>query len=769
MKNMLIASMFSFGLLLNISLMGGTITYVDAVEGAAGNTFATGGSLANTTWIATSSKEDQWFKRTDYGNGGDIYQASHNVDNGDDMPELTTQITGLADGTYNIWVFFWDSNNAGQSWTIDAGLTSGDLTLYDAGEVAAGIDGVPASTLMFLNTVATTESGGALTLWGAYLGQAAVSGGSAVNVFIHNTIGNTGVNRTWYDGVGYSLVSPVALSNTKFSTNSVPSGTLVGQLTYGNSVGDDDFVFAGGTHDELFEIIKIGATVSELRALVLLGTGSYTVRVAADNNSGATDVHEFVITLRPPFPGNSSKVVPDGTWSWFTDERAIFHQGHLYASYVRGDGKYGISRYNPKTGDASEMILSTAASQQANPDDHNYASITVLPDQRLLAVYQEHGTEKKFYYRISSVATPSVDADWGSEQVKSTASNTTYANTYTLSTEPGFVYNFHRDIGWDPTLTLSADNGMTWGGQYLVIDAGDSGQRPYTRFFSKGIDRIDFTYTDGHPDSVNNSLYHLYYQSGAGLTNGNFKLSNGTVLKSLAEMIAGDAIDHDGDQPGASGAERGSVVYQYSGSNWGVGEGPDDWIPGGRAWNWDGAYDRSGNPVVAFQSQQDNVTGTGWNHARIYYYYALWTGSEWRKRCIAQGGRGFYSAAADYAGGMAIDPDHPEVVYISSNAEAPFDLTHNGVNKITNSALKANDRYELYRGVTADGGLTFAWEQITVDSEEDNLRPVVPADHGYGRAVLWLNGRYTTYNNFNTRILAILEKPRVYGTVIVIQ
>ena len=92
----------------------GAITYVDAVQGASGNTFATGGSLADTTWSTANTSnadEDQWSRRTSVGNGATVFQARHEIVSSNTMPELTTQITGLTDGQgYDVWVFFWDAS-----------------------------------------------------------------------------------------------------------------------------------------------------------------------------------------------------------------------------------------------------------------------------------------------------------------------------------------------------------------------------------------------------------------------------------------------------------------------------------------------------------------------------------------------------------------------------------------------------------------------------------------------------------------------------------
>jgi len=43
-------------------------------------------------------------------------------------------------------------------------------------------------------------------------------------------------------------------------------------------------------------------------------------------------------------------IADDGVWTWFNDERAIFHKGILYSGYVKSTGEYGITRYDPGVG-----------------------------------------------------------------------------------------------------------------------------------------------------------------------------------------------------------------------------------------------------------------------------------------------------------------------------------------------------------------------------------------------------------------------------------
>ncbi len=192
-----------------------TITYVDALEGAGGNTFATGGSQGDTSWIANTdgSSDTGWSNRAlaDY-NGDTIFQALPDG-SAENIPELTTRISGLADGTYEIWTFYWDQVvSTDQNWSIATGLTSGDLTTYSspgqpAVPGATTVNVTNAADLSFANNPNVTRNNGNNQMFGVYLGQVTVSGGSDIDVFVDMLIdGASGTSRTLYDGVGYALI-----------------------------------------------------------------------------------------------------------------------------------------------------------------------------------------------------------------------------------------------------------------------------------------------------------------------------------------------------------------------------------------------------------------------------------------------------------------------------------------------------------------------------------------------------------------------------------
>jgi hypothetical protein len=437
--------------------------------------------------------------------------------------------------------------------------------------------------------------------------------------------------------------------------------------------------------------------------------------VSAGSTAAPTAVHE---------------IAPEGAWTWFNDERAIWLPGGtMLVGYVRGDGRIAVTNFDPATGERHESILSGEGAVER--DDHNNPSLTLLPDRRVLAVYSRHNTDTHFFWRISRDGDPRNTADWSEQRVEEVGARNTYANTFRLQDEGNRIFNFHRALNFNPTLTISNDLGETWSDPIHFITAGTGRQRPYPRYVSNHRDRIDLIYTDAHPRDLDNSIYHLFYRNGA------FHRSDGTTLRRLADL----PIAHDT-------GERGTVIYQFSEEALRPGEGFDDRIPGGRAWTWDIVYDRGEMPVAAFQVRRGEVTGSGWTDARIYYYYARWTGSEWRKHFIAQAGRPLYEREQDYAGGMTIDPQNPNVVYISSNAARPFDLS-----TVDDVPLNPGDRYELYRGETRDGGRTFRWTELTPDATRDNLRPHALENPGGPTAVVWFEGRYNAYQDYQARVM----------------
>jgi len=421
---------------------------------------------------------------------------------------------------------------------------------------------------------------------------------------------------------------------------------------------------------------------------------------------------------------NFATLTSDGGWCWFSDPRALFHNGTLYFGCVRSDGHSVLNTFNLLTGKMTNLWVSSLTEF----DDHDVCGLQVRQDNTLLALWSRHGGDTFFSYRQSTSTNPVSPSDWGAEQQANTVSGTTYCNPYQLSAEGGKIYSFSRDLNYNPTVFTSSDNGNTWSAPTLMIKTGTGSTRPYVKYCSNYSNRVDVLYTDAHPDAQPTSLYEMYYQGGA------FYQTDGTFMTNFSQL----PILHDSGQ-------RGAVVYQY---NTAATVDPNQWIANARAWCWELAYQTNAAPVCVFQTKVDAVTGSAWSDARIYYYYARWTGTNWQKRFIAQAGRPLYNGQPDYGGGMGLDPQNVNTIYISSDAANPFDLT-------TTTSVPLGAHYEIYKGVTTDGGLTFAWSAITTNSTMDNCRPYVPRRFGGEPCVLWWRGTYNSYTSFYVSVVGL--------------
>ena len=415
----------------------------------------------------------------------------------------------------------------------------------------------------------------------------------------------------------------------------------------------------------------------------------------------------------------------DGGWCWFEDERVIVAGGKLIAGSVAAGtrdparkGNIEVATYDPATGKSSVFTLHRAAGERGWLDDHNSPALLARPDGRLIAMYAKHGTEEKIYYRIS--ARPHDATAWSGEKVfvPSPGSRATYSNLHLLTREnggKGRIYDFYRgfDASFKPSWAWSDDNGETWQAGKVFIDVPTSFRhRPYVKYASNGTDTVHVAYTEGHPRNFDNSIYHAAYRAGKLLR------SDGTAIRSLEE--------------GLKMPEEGTRVYQGGAGN--------------VAWISDLHLDARGRPVLVFSVQMDGAgkePGVGGEDFR--YHHARWTGSRWQEREIAYGGSKLYPQEDDYTGNICLDPQDPETVYISTNADP-------ATGKPLISKADGERHWEIFRG-SSKNGAKFCWTPVTKDSRADNIRPIVPIWKGGAGALLWLEGKMRTYTDYNFRVV----------------
>ena len=420
----------------------------------------------------------------------------------------------------------------------------------------------------------------------------------------------------------------------------------------------------------------------------------------------------------------------NGGWCWFQDERAIVDGDLLIVGTVADDsgadgaarkGDIDLSILDLMTGELARVVLHAGLQD----DDHNAPALLKLADGRYLAVYGKHGGDRLMRWRVSSEAGD--PTRWQPEQQLDVGAAYTYQNLFRLAAEDGRIYNFHRGVGFNPNYALSDDDGRSfrYGGRLLAWQAVDNrlggAGRPYLRYASDDREAVHFLSTEDHPRNFDNSIFHGY------LRGGQLYDSHGKVVAALS-----------GTRDAAAGPTAYTKVFQGS---------ADD-----VAWTVDLELDAAGLPVAIFSVQHGAGAVRSDRSAggeTIHYYYARFDSSRWQVSFLAHAGSRLYSPEVDYSGLAAIDPDAPETVYISTDADP-----RTGTALI--SRADGLRHYEIYRGQTNNQGRTWSWTAITADSSADNIRPTVPRrDHGR-TALLWMRGSYTTYRDFDTRLVGIL-------------
>ena len=404
----------------------------------------------------------------------------------------------------------------------------------------------------------------------------------------------------------------------------------------------------------------------------------------------------------------------NGAWSWFMDPRVIVHDGKLIAGSVRAigsnqanitDPNWGnveISVYEIETGKVDTVVLHPHLEQ----DDHNAPSLFVRNDGRYLAVYSKHTKERRMYSRLSEPRNPLA---WGpasawetpGEDAAVRGNNATYANLFRMP--DGRLYNFIRAFHHDPNYMVSDDEGSTWtyGGRWLY---GKGGYSPYLKFAHDGKGTIHFVATEDHPRNFDNSLFHGYLRDGV------LYHSNGTKVGALSTSTDATIATWDFTK-----------VFQ----------GDPDHV----AWMVDIELDREARPYVLFSTQRDGRgLPRGQGGMDLRYHYARWNGTAWRHEEIAHAGRRLYPSEDDYAGLGALDPNNPDVAYISTDADPVT-----GAPLVSSADGKRH--YELYRG-RRDASGKWTWMPFTANSTVDNLRPVIPHWSDSRTALVWMRGTY---------------------------
>ena len=402
-------------------------------------------------------------------------------------------------------------------------------------------------------------------------------------------------------------------------------------------------------------------------------------------------------------------VADEGAWCWFADPRALHYENAAgtinatYIGYIDVHGNVKATQYDWVSGRKTDVLIRS----YFQPDDHNNPTFVVLPDERVMIFYTRHTDEPCIWYRISQK--PGDITALGDEKRLATANNTTYPSPFILSDDPDHIYLCWRGINWHPTiarLTMPDAEGnckFDFGPKQIVQSTG---ARPYAKYQSNGKDKIYLSYTTGHPD---NEMPDWLYFNVIDINHG-----NGPILRDIKGnqlSVIANGVHNVNKQSSYASAHPAAIVDNTAGI---------------RNWVWQITLDENENPVIAYPHIDDAKT----THV---YWYARWTGSEWRRTWVQYGGHAFHknwnSTERCYSGGMAVDPDHVNDLYLSIPT--------------TNGQYNKDGVYEIWKYTINDEGQVAGSEQITRNSEKNNVRPfIIPGSKNSKMRLAWMNGDY---------------------------
>ncbi len=409
----------------------------------------------------------------------------------------------------------------------------------------------------------------------------------------------------------------------------------------------------------------------------------------------------LAIQAQAPFAEDYVKITNNGSWCWFSDPRAVYVNGQYYGGYVDSTGNIWSFSYNP----ADQSVKNFLHYEKLDKDDHANPSIAQLKDGRLITFFSGHGGMGKtpLYYRI----TKNKDdiTSWGELQQVGTKDkklfNTCYSNPAILSSEKYRTYLFYRGADFRFKMVYSDDLNV-WSDEKTMVKSvrTDYAVRPYVKVSNNGKDRIFIAFTDGHPrNEYQNSIHYVCYH------NGQFETASGKKICKTEELpFTPDQAD---------------MVYDASKN-------------GQRSWIWDVAHDENDRPVLVY--------ARFFSELRHEYWYARWDGSQWINKKITDAGRWFpykeiprekAEGEPHYSGGVYLDHNNPNVVYLSRPIKNVF---------------------EIQKWETTDMGKTWKTTDITSGSERDNVRPFVPFNDPNSRVMWMYNYHYPSFVDFYTAI-----------------
>ncbi|MBN1609186.1 MAG: BNR-4 repeat-containing protein [Polyangiaceae bacterium] len=592
-----------------------------------------------------------------------------------------------------------NQNNAGAGSGGDSlGGSSATGAQSSGGSAASNTGGAPSG-----GTSSGGVASGGLSPTGGNSGE--LTGGATSNGGDTGLVGGGG-GTTPAGGTSAGGTTPAG--GTTQSGGRQPTGGRTGTGTGGRSTGG-----GGGTSGETTGG-NGGAT----------DTGGATSSGGAEPTGGTGGGGTPTCEVPTAAPGEPIVFNDNGGWCWYQDERVLVdvEANKLIIGSVAIGGSRG--------GQQEAVIYDLAGGgnpQRATigrglgPDDHNTPALVQLSSGKYLAVWTGHNENCNSYYNVYN------NGSWGSQQTFDwgpigcpTPDNRTisYSNLWQM---PGRIFNFVRSFETSPNLATTPD-GSTFAYVGRLTATPQVGYvRGYYKYWGNNVDRIDFCGTESHPrDNSKNSLYHGYIKA---------------TESSITTYDSAGTQKGTIDQASKSGAPSITAFTKLFGSGDQIGG-----VTLTNMWNHDIVRYDDGTVVVLGQGR---VSGTGSDDPDKRFIYLRFDGSKWSTTYLVKGGSKLYNDEQDYTGLSAAHPNNPYTIYVSTRFDPRDDTTQ-------------SSKREIWRGTTCDQGKTFTWTQITKNSTEDNIRPVVPYWPGNKTALLWMRGNYLSAQTYQTKVVGLI-------------
>lgn len=388
-----------------------------------------------------------------------------------------------------------------------------------------------------------------------------------------------------------------------------------------------------------------------------------------------------------------------GIWSWWIRPLAVSHGGKTIFGSLADTQQFVTSIDNA----TKAVVTFTVSSGVYTEDDHNAPCVLPLSNGHLLVMYTGHDQDHIVRRRIS---TTGLVADLGAElQIPMAAENrtTTYAQAFEDPTVPGTVYCFMRLAVNNWYVISSTDYGATWSAERSIISTLKQFYCMIRLLPGRNMVRI-FCYPN--PNYVQNDMRVLDIDMSS--------LNRGLVITNGQGRGYLDGTGYNGASLPVTEAQIPLLRTPASGRSQRLLDTPET------------------GEMIAFADHEnaDNSSGT----------YHLWrlTGSNphdpasWTSEELASAGFPFYPGS-NYYGGIcfANEPHAGDRFYISQRLSGGPNL--------------------LQQWNCLDGS-TWRKSTILLSSTERLLRPVSPRNADPRVAVLWQQGSYAAFDNWDMTV-----------------